>query len=141
MGAPTEVEKAYTAGFFDGDGTINCGWSGPGGSFKVSVSITQKDRECLDWLVTKFGGRVVPERDRYWRWIPTNKEAFLRAIEPYLILKGERVRRVLTVYYDVAALRWGSRGLPPEELQRRKDLVIWFKAITLATTGKPSVGR
>lgn len=138
----TELERAYAAGFFDGDGTVNICWGGPSKSFKIAVSITQKDRDCLDWMAERFGGNVVPERDRYWRWTPPSKEEFLRSIAPYLVLKKERVERLFTDYYATAALRWGSRGLPPEEQIKREELVIWFKSITLATASKPStVGR
>lgn len=139
MGELTEVQRAYAAGFFDGDGTCNIGHGGNNNDLvHVIVGVTQKDRECLDWLVEHFGGTIVRERDRYWRWTPKSKEAFLREIAPYLVLKKERVTRLLEGYYDVAKLRYGSRGLPPGELQKRRELVNWFKTVTLATKGKPS---
>jgi hypothetical protein len=129
----------YAAGFFDADGT--CAFSYDKNKYwhiSISVGITQKDRISLDWFQKHFGGTIRKERDRYWRWNPSNKEAFLRAIVPYLILKQERVQRPITDYYNNK--QGPGHKIAPEIRERRQVLNDWFKTQTLATRGKPSRG-
>lgn len=140
---PSKLEIAYAAGFLDADGTIifTCK---PRGDCYITVAITQKDRAQLEWFEDKFGGWVRKERDRYWRWKPTNKEAFLRMVYPYLVQKKERVRLLIEDYYDgtFKTLGKGPRSNPitPEMIEQRKALHKMFREVNYATTGKPSRG-
>ncbi len=51
----TEIEKAYVAGFFDGEGccsiSANC---------SVKVVIAQKDPAVLEWMSKEYGGVIYP---------------------------------------------------------------------------------
>ncbi len=134
------TDIAWTAGFFDGDGTVNFTVKERGYGW-VIVGITQKDRMPLDWIAENFGGNVRPERDVYWRWTPPNKEEFLRKIYPYLKLKKERTRRLLEEYYDdtsPAGHNYQGRRVPQRVRDKRQELHDWFRTQTLATKGKPS---
>lgn len=58
-GQASETDKAYAAGFFDGEGS--CAFHNGG----LQVSVTQNDRECLDKLRRFFGGKVTgPNYDK-----------------------------------------------------------------------------
>ncbi|SRR6266567_3758057 len=88
-----ETDKAYAAGFFDGEGHIEYR-----GYYNLQVIVTQVDRAPLDWFVILFGG--------YIRWNVSNKHHngahnwhantqiganFLEAVEPYLLVKRSEV--------------------------------------------------
>lgn len=136
----TELEKAYAAGLFDGDGTVSFRFDNPAVGARIQVNITQKDVFVLEWMLERFGGKITVEREHYRRWTPQPKEQFLRDIAPYLVQKKERVERLLTDYYDLnkSSGRTGSTNLTEDAYTIRKELESWFRLQTLATTGKPS---
>lgn len=102
MQALTEVEKAYAAGLFDGEGSVQLPYpkNTNGARYhKLQVSLTSTDFRVLVWLKERFGGNVmeagyIPHRGRKLcnRWACANgiAEAFLVAIRPYLIIKAEQ---------------------------------------------------
>lgn len=49
---PTDLDIAFTAGFYEGEGHVTSKFG------KFLVSIGQNDREKLDWIQVRFGGRV-----------------------------------------------------------------------------------
>jgi hypothetical protein len=93
---------AYIAGLFDGEGSIVIGCS-PGRtkqanpSYWLQVSITNTDRELIDWLHSTLGGHIAdgshnPSRGKQrpcWAWRATSRQAqsFLQKILPYLRTK------------------------------------------------------
>jgi len=92
-----DTDKAYAAGFFDGEGHIE--YNGP---YNLQVSVAQLDRTPLDWLVTLFGGYVRHSQGnkRYngiYNWHTNTREAarFLDAVLPYLIVKKEHAQEAL----------------------------------------------
>lgn len=44
---PTELERAWAAGFFDGEGCFSIGGISPTGHRRVRVTVSQKDPEVL----------------------------------------------------------------------------------------------
>ena len=132
----TTEEIAWLAGFYDADGTLALG--GDPRAIRIHCNITQKDRLPIDWINSRFRGSITKERDRYWRWTPKNKEAFLRIVQPYLVLKRARVERLIRDYYELDLTRRGSTSLTPAQVQVRQEMLTWFRTQTLATVGKPS---
>lgn len=90
---PTDVELAYIAGFFDGEGCVNL--SSP----SLVVHLTNTNREVLDWVQSLFGGKVyLPPRysikhKQSYRWHLHKRDvtAFLTAIQPYVRIKQIQV--------------------------------------------------
>jgi len=99
--AASEIQKAYLAGILDADGCVGaCELSdkrhrrGPGVFFVVHI--TMVDREPAELAYALYGGnfRLCPQRGlgykRLYRWQITGEDGavFLRAIRPYLLVKG-----------------------------------------------------
>ena len=87
-----EVDKAYAAGFFDGEGHVRCDLIK--GYPHLVASASQVDPQPLDWLKTLFGGRVYRTGDRRrtqgvfnWQVNTTDAYMFLDAVLPYLMVK------------------------------------------------------
>ena len=88
-----EVEKAYLAGFFDGEG---CCMISPNCSVKVIV--TQKNQTVLEWMLREYGGSVhfyeKKKNGNIPKWALYNKHEilkFLADIRPYLQQKHVEV--------------------------------------------------
>ena len=99
--------NAYVAGLFDGEGCISsqCMWV-VGKYIKhprinLQLTITNQDRNCLDFVCEEFGGRVDfkdKNRNRCYSWRLIGKrpmKAFIKAIYPYLIVKKEQAKLAL----------------------------------------------
>jgi hypothetical protein len=101
---------AYIAGLFDGEGSART--STPKASNgkrypKLEVRIAQADRDVLDWIKSEFGfGSVYSKADKRaaangWKecydYVVAHRMArkFLTAIEPFLVVKKEKVAALL----------------------------------------------
>ena len=105
----TEIEKAYIAGLFDGEGTIcisrakrktnKCGYE-----WRLLIKIAITDRRVLEYICDKSGiGRVNIFKQsgalngRYrptWIWIVHSRNAieFLYLIKDYLVIKQAQAK-------------------------------------------------
>jgi hypothetical protein len=103
-----QEELAYAAGFFDGEGSIGVysyrkdQTNNGGGKYgSMSISISQRKRETLDWLVDRFGGSVYlngthkPNPIYQWRLNAKQGADFLRAILPWLRDKRDQAELAL----------------------------------------------
>jgi len=92
---------SYLAGIVDGEGTI-CANKRAQGDFQLQVAIYNTSLFLMKWLVKNVGGRFYvrsligyggkPGRTQYM-WMPAgkkNRENFLLAIVPYLLMKREQ---------------------------------------------------
>jgi hypothetical protein len=114
----SDIDKAYIAGIFDGEGSI-------GFYAKATiVTITNCEPRLIDFLVKKFGHIHYCGQDRSptygnyrcFRWtINGHRRAqnFVRGILPYLIVKREQAELLLGPY--------------PETVAERKDLAQKIK--------------
>jgi hypothetical protein len=57
----TEVELAYAAGFFDGEGTVGLYWQKPG-RFHPTCGMSNTDRSIVQWYADNFGGTVYEDK-------------------------------------------------------------------------------
>lgn len=123
-----EVDKAYVAGFFDGEGSIQITRPRKSKGFTLHVSVAQSESTTLDWLCTLWGGSVSPHGRpgiSVWRIHTAAAERFLTDIEPYLRIKrkqaqlaiafqnGKRIGKRLTPEYvaECEAVRQQLRAL------------------------------
>lgn len=105
----SEIDLAYAAGIIDGEGCIHLwknqyktkGWQT---NYGVSVTVLTADGVLAPWMGLTFGGSVRSYRDyspsrvkmgvagnnycRRWQVASQAADTFLRAIRPYLKLKG-----------------------------------------------------
>jgi hypothetical protein len=98
-----EPEKAYAAGFFDGEGCVQIYMRGDSSRTKnclrVALSVSGTDTRPLAWLQERWGGNIridesqvgvdrrgITSRKPLARWIvwALEGEAFARDILPYL---------------------------------------------------------
>ena len=116
---------AYTAGFFDGEGSINLlkrnrkHWNP---EYVLMVAMGQKDGKTLDWIVDNFGGNVyLVKRDGSYYWAVSNKKAyvFLKKLIPYLQYKKPQAELAMK-FYDEGIGR--KRPIPESELKRRESI-------------------
>ncbi len=100
-----EIELAYIAGLFDGEGCVNIHTSKhkSGQYHDLRVFINNTAPELLLFCSRIFGGKLrlckrqLPEHDLYhWELYATRAETFLRAVEPYLILKKDKAALALS---------------------------------------------
>jgi len=85
-----EIDLAYVAGFFDGEGTISVYHKNQ----RFSATIAQKRKPVLEYIANLFGTGTFQytEKTEMWAWRLRNLSdsyIFLLCIYPYLIVKKE----------------------------------------------------
>lgn len=122
---PNEIEKAYIAGFIDGEGCITftndtrkkqCGLC-------LKVQITHKTKEPLDFIKSRYNGSIYQnKKDNYWTYELKHRQAniFLKDIFPYLIVKKEQAK--LSFEFAETMKFKGRRKLPLAIINKRLGL-------------------
>ena len=124
-----EIMLAYTAGFFDGEGSINLLKSvrknrplkNP--EYSLTVAMGQKDGATLDWMKDNFGGNVyLVKRDGTFFWALGNRQAaeFLRKILPYLQYKKPQAKAGIRYYDELPKRTTSTTSI--EEINRREAI-------------------
>lgn len=136
MNELTETEKAYLAGFFDGEGCINIGKHTPTSCKTVShflqVIIAQTDQEFLSGWCDKTGiGKVYEhkgisniakiKRSWHWRIHGAAAEELLTILLPYLDIKREQAEVALRFRETKKLPHPGARGTPPAIVALREE--------------------
>ena len=94
-----EIDIAYAAGFFDGEGCISIGKNGA-----VDVRVTNTSKSVLIKLQTCFGGSITNRTQKVnktqYAYCLYGEEAieFLATLKPYLIEKLAQVDTVFEYY-------------------------------------------
>jgi hypothetical protein len=142
----SETEKAYLAGLVDGEGWIGVELKMPEhtngcrrASFMVTVRVVNTKRKCLDWIENKTGvGTVHPSRKKIkgqrlvyeYRACTLQAAAILKQIAPYLIIKQEQAKLVMTL----AEIRFkqkksGMNGITNEEWEKQYEIYKQVKML------------
>src|ERR1019366_7280555 len=140
----------YAAGLVDGEGTITVCRSEYDSvvknrnnkvyhhiGFHVKVSIKNTDERLMKWLQSRFGGEYYTDESSLkknptwkpsfvWHHAAKDKEPFLLAILPYLIIKKEQA--ILALEF----IRLGYNVRCPEKRQE-----LYEKILALNQRGKP----
>jgi hypothetical protein len=103
-------------------------------SYSVQLSICNTDYRLTEWLTNTFGGpvrfrpmrAVNPRWKDRWDWVLCSYKAcqILRAVRPYLKLKGEQADLIIEFYdraYDRTTGGTGRNRLSDEESQWRAE--------------------
>lgn len=131
---------AYIAGFVDGEGYISTA------RIKTSphclmVCIVNTVETPLKIIQAHFGGVVMKRKPRnerckpvfVWRLWAKKAEVFLRAIQPYVVVKAEHVRLGLILRQGSILSRGAAQWRKPEkdsiEIARRQEITSAFKKI------------
>lgn len=103
----TELEKAYLAGLFDGEGSVGYYWKTAIGYHVAQAQISNSSPEIIDWLRVRipFGSIAATnnKKCRYnnWTWSCSSKtqlREFLEAIRPYLVFKAKQVDLLFSLW-------------------------------------------
>ena len=126
----TKEELAYTAGLFDGEGSITLVRQKSNRSPSPQVAIASTDFEVLGWLQKRFGGSIVTKQPYKinhsvsYDWRLTDRRAlnFLKLIRPYLVIE-RKIRRVDLLLSDYIACT-PRNGRYTEEMAERKQALV-----------------
>ena len=90
---------SYLGGFFDGEGSISLARriDQPNAGYRLICSVSQKDPIPLKGFQVLFGGAIRCKKYKHyichdWRLCNRKALAFLKIIEPYLIVKAPQAR-------------------------------------------------
>lgn len=116
---PSLSDKAYAAGFLDGEGNISIavrqqlGCRGP--VYRMSVMASQDDVAPLTWLCQRWGGSIVKKRTRangkanhVWHCWSRQASVFLRDVSPFLQIK--RTRAEVALEFQASIFQPGDGG-------------------------------
>src|SRR5215472_10972107 len=87
------IELAIAAGLMEGEGTIRIARPRKYTKGTLCVSVTNTDKEIIDWMNHRWPGYVKPlsvsgaNRKPAWMWLicARRARAFLRAIKPFIV--------------------------------------------------------
>jgi len=100
----SNLQLAYIAGFFDGEGSVGIYKGKHGNIFKVAVG--QMDTRPIRDLVNIFGGSVTLKKDNnisVWQASTLYAYAFLKAVRPYLVVKASQADVFIQMIEDLRA--------------------------------------
>lgn len=132
---PTEIDWAYLAGFYDGEGTVTATRQARSDGFyyQLRFSISNTNYELLRELQSKFGGSihvgsVVKDKPRYkqiYLWMATSKTTCLPifyGMLPYLRYKTDEIKLAISYWENMVTPKRGE-PLSCNEVYRRSEIV------------------
>lgn len=130
---PTDADRAYAAGFFDGEGSITIAMdrrrdTARGPIFNMRVGASQNDVRPLFWLRDRWGGSVNPMSRRTvrsnvtyaWWCFARMAAAFLMDVRPFLQVKADRAD--IAIAFQSERYNPGVRGLTIKDRDRMLSL-------------------
>ncbi|MGB9151770.1 MAG: hypothetical protein WCD70_01645 [Alphaproteobacteria bacterium] len=150
---PTNVECAYAAGLFDGEGSVGISYrmqskKSKKQTYSVKASIAMIDEESILWMVSTFGGHYdTTNRTKggnvVHRWTLHCRKAadFFEAVLPYLKLKRSRAEagmKLARMSRKRGAVK-GSEGMQPmtdAEIEVQKPLADFIRSANLRSNAK-----
>jgi len=135
----TEMEKAYLAGLFDGEGCIHIRFNrsnGRGGHVSDLYSLITKlsmcDERVVKYAWKKFGvghvGKYSPRNERWnpgWSWVCSSQDAknVLLILRPYLRTKAKEADIALN-FMKLPLARGGRNRTDPKLVLRRRRFYL-----------------
>lgn len=127
-----ELEIAWAAGFFDGEGCVKA-YQEPEGHFNLRLTVAGTDVRPLMRLQANFGGGVVREsrqtssRNAIWGWSihGAESERFAKLILDHTSVKYEQLE--LFIEFRSLIKNWGRAGCPPSIRSRQVVLARQIK--------------
>lgn len=127
----TEIEKAYIAGFFDGEGCIivRAAIRKNKTTYELMISVGQNDTSVLKYIQRFFGGRIANPSYEFRKKNQTpdlrmeSKKAadFLRTMLPYLRVKKPQAELALK-FQELVFPRGKCRSVDLENMEERKGI-------------------
>src|SRR3989338_2499869 len=115
----SEVERAYLAGFIDGDGAIMAYIERHtekrfGFRVRLEIKITQYHRHDVAWLIPATGVGYIRQNNRTYEWVARDQQAvawLIDVVAPYVRTKNKQVkiarrmlRRVICTRRDLVSM-------------------------------------
>lgn len=144
-----DLDMAYLAGFFDGEGHVGIYERSDkqnGGSFRLEVGVTQCDPRPLYRFQEYFGGAVRLARPQkgtvkdlhVWRLSTLDeKEKFLSAMDQWCRVKSSQVGLALEFIGVLRSKDRKSRSLEPCEVRIRRKYADEIKRLKRVVWRKP----
>ena len=128
-----DIELAYAAGLFDGEGSISLVRQKNNRSHSPQVSVASNDYEVLAWFQKRFGGSIVTKQPRKpthsvsydWRLTDRRALTFLQLIRPYLVIE-RKIRRIDLLLNDYVACTPRNGRYTEEMVERKQTLIETF---------------
>lgn len=106
----SEVDKAYAAGIFDGEGCITS-HTGSSGQFKLKLMVQMTDYVVVSWLYSRFGGSLSSQVGKTvrgktmhcWELFGRKGQPFILLTMPYLKTKkaqAEIALQIMETFHD-----------------------------------------
>jgi len=141
----TDIDLAYIAGFFDGEGCISlCKVKDDSYrrnyNYMLAIHVSNTKLEILEMLHREFGGhfqriknKTTPNGKEIYVWALTRRIAtrFIKAIYPYLRMKRRQAE--LALEYRKLINPYGNHSFDPENWKKRD--AIYHKLKTLNKRG------
>jgi intein-encoded DNA endonuclease-like protein len=147
MNELTETEKAYIAGFFDGEGCISIskhqGKNNRTPVYCLNTILAQKGIDILAYILETTGVGSLNERKKYYpgtyelRISPLESVDLLKAILPYL--KGKKHEAEIAIEYQSQQSHKNSGGkgwIVPQEMVDKKESYYLKLQQLKGTSGK-----
>lgn len=135
----TELEKAYLAGLFDGEGCIHIATHIKRNHSATHYSqlhliVSNTNKQVMDYLTSKLGGNLIirkPYKKRqrsYYMWRIYSQKAgdLLEILLPYLIIKKEEA--LLAIEFQ-STLNYEPKKLSPETIIERDEIAEKLKQL------------
>lgn len=146
----TPKERAYAAGLFDGRGSVGISRTKSNGRVyhQLRLSISSSDARLIAWLKERSGtgsiqpGHVSSAKHRVgWNWLVHDERAaaFLREIQPFAIVKADRIAAAIAFRDLVHPHGYGGRKrgerLTSSDLEQRERARVQLKLLNHRGTG------
>ena len=145
----------YLAGLLDGEGCVSAHHE-KSGYVRARITITNTDKNMVDWCKTHFGGYIhkrskTGKRKSHWKdcyqWIINPSKKDLQLIEeliPILITKQKQMEIIREYILSLGNLGVKGRKTTPEVIAKRESFYLRLKGFNkdtkhpVATTTKRS---
>jgi hypothetical protein len=149
----TRLERAYAAGFFDGEGSAYFMHDRRTDNLFGTVTVAQSDPGVLEWMQGLWGGRIYRRGPAKAHWHPVYAlvirgarltTPFLNEIRPYLRVKAEKVDAYLKITrkqlgrYGAGRDRKGRLlGYTAERRDEIRQLYLEFQSLPISKHREP----